>query len=156
MRPDCRENPLTCAIEGRTHLPVVPRFVNLRPVLSFRFWAFASALLAAGCGGVTKNNTAEGAPTVAISASPAAIAAGASSTLSVTSANATKVLITGSDGTTYTLPAIGGPQTVSPAASTTYTATASGTGGSATATVAVTVSASAEMPTVTITAAPSS
>ncbi len=156
MRPDCRENPLTCAIEGRTHLPVVPRFVNFRPVLSFRFWALASALLAAGCGGVTHNNNTEGAPTVTISASPTTIAVGGSSTLSVASANATKVLITGSDGSTYTLPAIGGTQTVKPAASTTYTATASGSGGSATATVAVTVSASAEIPTVTITAAPSS
>ena len=82
--------------------------------------------------------------------------AGGSSTLSVSATNATKVMVTGSDGSTYTLPATGGTQTVNPAASTTYTATASGSSGSVTATVAIAVSVSADNPTVTITAAPSS
>ncbi len=38
-------------------MPVVPRFGNLRQVLSFRYWALISLLLAVGCGGVTRNST---------------------------------------------------------------------------------------------------
>ena len=155
LHPNCLKSLLTCALEGRKHLPVVPRFGNLRRVRSFRVCAFASVLLAVGCGGIT-HRSMENPPSVTISANPTTIAAGGSSTLSVTAANATKILVTGSDGSTYTLSATGGTQTVNPAASTTYTASASSDSGSATATVAVTVSVSAEIPTVTITAAPSS
>ncbi len=79
------------------------------------------------------------APTVTILANPAAIVAGNSSTLTVTATNATQVAVTGSDKTTYTLPAAGGTQVVTPAATTTYTATATGDGGSATNAATVTV-----------------
>ena len=68
------------------------------------------------------------AATVTIAASPTSIAAGSSTTLTVGAANALSVQITGSDGSSYKLPAIGGTQTVSPAATTTYTATATGSG----------------------------
>ena len=83
------------------------------------------------------------APTVTITASPASITAGSSSTLTVTATNATGVTVSGTDGSTYTLQATGGTQSVSPTATTTYTATATGAGGKATATAAVTVTADA-------------
>ena len=92
-------------------------------------------------------------PTVTISANPTAIIPGGSSLLTVTATNATQVTVTGSDGSSYTLSATGGPQSVSPAATTTYTATAKGAGGSATATATVTVTANPP-PTVTILANP--
>ncbi|HWG21653.1 MAG TPA: alkaline phosphatase family protein [Terracidiphilus sp.] len=111
---------------------------------------------AIGTGGVTTATvvvTVNGvAPTVTIVADPTTIAAGASSTLTVTAANATQVTVTGSDGSSYTLQAAGGTQAVTPTQTTTYTATATGAGGSITATAMVTVSANP--PTVTITATP--
>jgi phospholipase C len=64
------------------------------------------------------------------------------------------VAVAGSDGTTYTLQANGGTQTVTPTATTTYTASATGGGGQATATAAVTVTAAGPVPTVSITASP--
>ena len=126
-------------------------------MLSFRSCVCASVLFVVGCGGtITRNSTQEKA-SINISASPTTVSAGVSSTLSVIAANATRVDVTGSDGSMYTLPATGGTQKVTPAATTTYTATASGDFGSATATVTVTVSgATVESPTVTITAAPTS
>lgn len=75
------------------------------------------------------------AATVTLTADPASITAGGSSTLTVTATNATSVIITGSDGSSFTLPAAGGTQAVSPTATTTYTATAD----TATATAVVTV-----------------
>jgi phospholipase C len=80
-------------------------------------------------------------PTVTVSADPPSIAVGQSSTLTVTATNATSVTLTGSDNSSYTLPATGGTQTVSPAATTTYTATATGNGGTNTAEATVTVTA---------------
>ncbi|HMD20767.1 MAG TPA: alkaline phosphatase family protein, partial [Alloacidobacterium sp.] len=63
----------------------------------------------------------------------------------------------GSDGSSYTLQPNGGTQTVSPAATTTYSAVATGTGGTtASATATVTVLPSAVTPTVSITANPAS
>ncbi len=94
------------------------------------------------------------APTVTIVANPASIAPGASSTLTVAAANATGLKVTGSDGSSYTLPPGGGMQAVSPKATTTYTATATGAGGTASATATVTITAPAA--TVTITANPAS
>ena len=85
--------------------------------------------------------------------SPAAIASGSSSTLSVSTTNATQVSITGSDGSSYTLPGTGALRAVSPTATTTYTATATGAGGSATADATVTVTANPP-PTVTLTSPP--
>ena len=92
-------------------------------------------------------------PTVSITASPASISAGNSSTLTVTATNATQVTIAGSDGSAYTLSATGGTQAVSPTATTTYTATATGPGGKISATATVTVTPN-PAPTVTITANP--
>ena len=89
-------------------------------------------------------------PSVIITANPTSMALGSSSTLTVTASNATSVVITGTDNTTYTLAASGGTQIVSPSTTTTYTATASGPGGPATAQATVTVTI--PPPTVTITA----
>jgi phospholipase C len=95
--------------------------------------------------------------TVKITANPASITAGSSSTLTVTAANATAVKVTGSDGRSYTLPTTGGTQAVTPAATTTYTATATGATGNVTAAATVTVTgAPPAKPTVTIAANPTS
>jgi phospholipase C len=96
-------------------------------------------------------------PTVTIAASPSSITAGSSSTLTVAATNATTVTVTGSDGSTYNLAVTGGTQSVTPSATTTYTANVTGTGGTATATATVTVTAPVPTPpTVTIAATPSS
>jgi phospholipase C len=76
---------------------------------------------------------------VTLSVNPTSIAAGGSSVLTAAATNATQVVVTGTDGSHYTLSATGGTQSVSPSATTTYTATATGTGGNATATATVTV-----------------
>jgi len=99
--------------------------------------------------------TANPAPTVTILANPTSITSGSSSTLTVTAIQATQVNVTGSDGSSYTLPASGGLQTVSPAATTTYTATAVGPGGSTSAIALLTVMAN-PAPTVSLTANPMS
>jgi phospholipase C len=79
-------------------------------------------------------------PTVTIAANPATIVQGNSSILTVTASNATQVVISDSiDSTTYTLPAAGGTQSVSPSTTAAYTATATGPGGKATAQATVTV-----------------
>jgi Bacterial Ig-like domain (group 2) len=80
-------------------------------------------------------------PTVSITAVPASISPGNSSTLTVTAANDSQVTITGTDGSSYTLPASGGAKVVTPAATTTYTAVASGAQGNASAATTVTVTA---------------
>ncbi len=98
---------------------------------------------------------AVGAPTVTISASPATITAGSSSILTAAATNATQVVISDNvNSTTYTLPATGGTQAVTPTTTTTYTATATGAGGTATARVIITVTAVVPAPTVTISASP--
>jgi phospholipase C len=84
-------------------------------------------------------------PTVTIAASPTSIPAGSSSTLTVSATNATTVVVTGSDGSSYTLSASGGTQAVSPASTTSYTAEADGTGGKASASATVTVTAAANV-----------
>jgi len=132
------------------------KFQELRRLVSLEFLGLASALVVAGCGGVSGKVT-DAVPTVNITASPTTVNAGTASTLSVTAANATKVTIAGSDGSSYTLPEAGGTQTVDPAATTTYTATATGPGGSATAKSTITVSsAGSATPAITITATPTS
>ena len=78
-------------------------------------------------------------PAVSITASPASISPGSSSTLTVIATNATQVTITGTDGSTYTLQPSGGTQAVSPTATTTYTAVATGAQGNTSAATAVTV-----------------
>jgi len=111
-------------------------------------------MLFTGCGskGFTGSTVA---PTVSISANPASIAVGISSTLTIATTTATQLTVTGSDGTTYSLQASGGTLTVSPKVTTTYTANASGLGGQASATATVTVTAAAG-PSVTIVANPAS
>lgn len=68
-------------------------------------------------------------PSMAITASPSTIAPGATATLAVTHAGTGQVTISGSDHTSYTIPATGGTQIVTPANTTTYTATATGNDG---------------------------
>lgn len=112
--------------------------------------ALAFVILAiAGCG-VHKNPPSS--PGIKISADPASIHLGQSTTLTITAVNASSVTVTGSDGTSYTLGPSGGTENVSPQANTTYTATATGLGGTATATVSVAVGA--PLPTVTIQVSP--
>jgi phospholipase C len=76
---------------------------------------------------------------VTIAANPTSVAAGSESTLTVAATNATSVVVTGTDGSSYNLAAAGGTQAVTPAATTTYTATATGAGGTASAVATVTV-----------------
>ena len=111
-------------------------------------------MLLAGCSG-TQFNATPAAPTAGITASPASITLGSSSTLTVTAANATQVMLTGSDGSTYTLQPGGGTQAVSPTVTTTYTATADGAGGKTSASATITVTANPP-PTVSIAANPTS
>lgn len=89
------------------------------------------------------------APTVTITADPNSINAGGSSVLTVVAANATSVKVTGTDGSSYTLTATGGAQTVSPTSTTTYTATATGSGGTASSSVKIEVGTSSS-PVVTV------
>jgi phospholipase C len=103
---------------------------------------------------VTVTGTTSSKPTVTISAAPTSITAGGSSTLTVTATNSDSVAVTGTDGSSYTLKASGGTQSVNPSVTTTYTATSTGAGGTATATAIVTVTANTSAPTVTITAKP--
>jgi len=126
-----------------------------RSILSWMIPSLLLPLLFAGCGGSATSTS--GGPTLGISASPSSITSGSSSTLTVTAVNATTVTVTGSDGITYALQPSGGTQTVSPIATTLYTAAAVGTGGISAATATVTVtSGSNPAPTVTISAAPTS
>ncbi len=111
------------------------------------------ALVLAGCG-VQSNGPGPGDPTVSISSNPTSITPGGSSTLTVKAVGATKITVTGSDGSSYSLSPSGGTEQVTPSKTTTYTATAVGNGGKATATTMVTVTSS--KPTVTITASPTS
>lgn len=98
--------------------------------------------LLSGCSSYTVTGASGGsssAPTVTIAANPTSVNAGSSTSLTVGATNATQVVVTGSDGSSYRLQATGGTQNVSPTSTTTYTATATGTGGKATATATVTV-----------------
>lgn len=88
------------------------------------------------------------APVVTLSANPAVITRGQSTTLTWTSANATAVSIAPAPGAVAT----GGDRVVSPTASTTYTAKATGEGGEAMASASVQVVA--PRPTVSIKADP--
>ena len=105
-------------------------------------------LIQLGCSGSSNVGTTPTLPvsvtpaTITLTATPASISVGGTSTLTATAQNATQVVVTGTDGSRYALPATGGMQGVSPIASTTYTATATYSGGSATATTSVTVAAS--------------
>jgi phospholipase C len=121
---------------------------------------FSLFLALSGCGSAksgTLSTDPPATPTVTIAASPASIASGASSTLTVSATNATQVTVSGSDGSSYSLSASGGTQAVTPTTTATYTASATGAGGKASATSTVTVTAAPPpAPTVTIAASPTS
>jgi len=110
----------------------------------------------AGCGTEAGRFPKESspAPTISVSANPNSITAGGLSMLTVTTANASRVMLNGSDGSSYTLPSNGGTQQVNPSSTTTYTASASGPGGAASATATVSVTVAPAAPTISITAAP--
>ena len=101
-------------------------------------------------------SAAASAPTVAITASSSSISSGQTDTLTVTETSAASIHVTGSNGTSYTLPYNGGTLTVAPTSTTTYTATATNSSGSASAQTTITVSSGTPTPTVSITAAQSS
>jgi len=98
-------------------------------------------ITATGPGGTATNSTtvtvtsAPPAPTVSISADPASIDYGGTSTLSWTSTNADTVTIDQGIGAV----GLNGSTTISPTETTTYTVTATGPGGTATDSVTVTV-----------------
>jgi phospholipase C len=82
-------------------------------------------------------------PTVSITAQNSSINQGSSDVLTVTATNATNVVVTGTDGSSYPLPSGGGTVTVTPTVTTTYTAEASNSAGTtASAQTTVTVGSS--------------
>jgi YD repeat-containing protein len=100
---------------------------------------------------VTKTPPAQ-ATTVSLSANPASIDYGASSTLTWSSTNATSCTIDQGIGTVNP----SGTATVSPTATTIYTITATGPGGTAFASTTITVTTPPPVPTVSISASPAS
>ncbi|WP_263418567.1 alkaline phosphatase family protein [Terriglobus albidus] len=123
-------------------LPATGGSHNVTPSATTTYTATATGV-SGGAATATATVTVTGSPaTVTLSANPTSISPGGSSVLTATATNATKVVITGTDGSSYTLSATGGTQNVTPSATTTYTATATGSsGGNATATAKVTVTA---------------
>lgn len=136
---------------ARTRTPSFRSFPGITIALCLAVFV----LLMSGCGASANMGGTSSAPTVTLTASPTSIAAASSSTLTVSATNATSVVVTGDDGSTYTLPVTGGTQTVTPATTTTYTATAKGSGGTVTANATVTVTAN-PAPSVTLVANPAS
>jgi hypothetical protein len=108
-------------------------------------------VVAAGCGGAGSHSASPSSqtPTVVLTAQPASISSGSSTTLSWNSSHATGVSISGL-GTQ----APSGSVQVSPNSTTTYIATATGPGGNATASAMVTVSGSGSGPRITLSAQP--
>jgi phospholipase C len=105
---------------------------------------------------VSGSGGGSGLPTVSIQASSSTITAGQSVTLTVTTSRAGSVKVTGSNGTSYSLPYNGGTINVSPTSTTTYTATATNSHGSTSAQTTITVTTNTQNPTVTISAQNSS
>ena len=105
---------------------------------------------------VFATSAAAAVPTVSITASSSSISSGQTDTLTVTETSAASIHVTGSNGTSYTLPYNGGKITVAPTSTTTYTATATNSSGSATSQTTVTVTSGTPAPTVSISAAHSS
>ncbi|HEY3706034.1 MAG TPA: alkaline phosphatase family protein, partial [Terracidiphilus sp.] len=85
-------------------------------------------------------------PTVSIAAQNSTISSGSSDVLTVNATNATGVVVTGSDGSSYTLSSTGGAVTVKPTSTTTYTAEASNASKTVSAQTTVTVTAAANNP----------
>lgn len=108
-------------------------------------------LIASGCSLFVGSNVLQY-PAITITATPAEIAPGQTSVLTITASNSTQVTVTGSDGSTYTIGTSGGNLSVKPVTTTIYTATAINSKGNAAVTATVTVSAN--LPTVAISAKP--
>lgn len=128
-----------------------------RSVFRYGFHITSGLLLAAtlcGCGSSVHQSNGTPPPQVNITANPNPVSAGSSSVLTVTVNGANQVIVSGSDGSKYTLSSTGGTQSVKPTEDTTYTAAATGAGGSASAKVILKVNQAAAPPTVTITANP--
>jgi YD repeat-containing protein len=106
---------------------------------------------AAGNRTIVQQTSNQPAPTGSFSANPTTITAGASSSLSWTSANATSASI--DNGVGAVTPVAGGSVNVSPTATTVYTLTLIGPGGSTTRQATVTVTPSAFAATIPITGA---
>ena len=116
---------------------------RVRPWLFFALGPLALSLACGGGGGGgTGTPAAPTTPTASLTASPATIGKGQSSTLTWQTTNATNVSI---DVIGAVQPR--GRQQVSPTATTTYTLTAQGTGGTRTATARVTVNTAPPPPT---------
>jgi len=116
---------------------------SVSPTATTTYTATATGKGGSASASATVTVTAGTATEVTITANPTSIPSGNSSTLTVKAENATQVTVSGSDDTSYTLSATGGTQSVSPAATTIYTAKATGASGSATATATVTVTTGA-------------
>lgn len=97
--------------------------------------------------------TANGLPSVSLTATPTSIASGGSATLTWSSTNASTCTASGSASFSGTK-AISGTAVVQPAASTTYALSCTGPAGTGSATVQVAVSAGPVLPTVSLTAYP--
>lgn len=114
-----------------------------------------TATSAMGSATATATVTVQQAPTLPVinsfMANPASIAAGASTTLSWNTTNATTIAITPG---TFTSTSAAGSTSVSPAATTTYTITATNAAGSKTATTTVTITASGGALKITTTSCP--
>ena len=96
--------------------------------------------------------TADPLPYITLAADPDSIVDGNSSLLTVKAQYATKVVLTGTNGSKYSLAVNGGTQKVLPSVTTTYTATA--TAASGTASAKATVKVTPAQPTAAITAFP--
>jgi len=127
--------------------------VKVTPTATTTYTATAS-----GPGGTTASSTVVNVttssqkPTIALSAQPNSVAAGASAVLSWTTTNATSVSIAGVGTFGAT-----GSVNVTPASTATYTATATGIGGTAASTTTVTVTSSQPPPpTISFKAQPNS
>ncbi len=126
---------------------------SVSPKVATTYTAVAKGLGGSASASVSITVAAASAPVVTIAVSPASITSGSSSNLTVTATGATQLTVTGTDGSTYTLQPGGGTQSVSPAASTTYTAVATGAGGKTSASATLTV-IPIPVPAVQITANP--
>ena len=78
-------------------------------------------------------------PVVSMFAKSSTITAGSGDRITVNAFNATNVVVTGSDGSSYTLSTTGGSITATPSSTTTYTAEASNANGTATSQTSVAV-----------------
>jgi hypothetical protein len=118
----------------------------VRPVVTTTYTITATNPLGTATAAVTV--TVGDQPMVSLTATPAAIQSGQSSTLSWTSTNATSASINQGIGSVP----VNGSQVVTPAATTSYTLTVTGPGG--TTNVSVTVTVSEPLPAITFTATP--